>query len=538
MVSTIKALNLTNPLNIVLLVLSLYLISSLLPAKPFIPFPSTLATAPIQYNWRPATHPATLVWRTWRPLELRSYDGTTMDGDEQGRIMFAIRRKVYDVTSGRGFYGPASAAKGGPYATFAGRDASRGLAKQSFEPEMLTPLDEPIDELKDLTAAEWDNLRDWESHFVNKYILCGTLSTPSCFSSRLRSLRPSCQKARVEHRFASLERHEDEGRLAALAIREVYLHEERPAFVKLPRQDLKEAVQSLRKVVEIGSIVHEAATKLLEMILSRNFQMTGYLESKTSFLAFLLTDNHEDGPTSSTPGFSADVTSVTQDLEEADLKDLPQSSASNAVPPEGHSADPAPTSSRSRSSKLLSRSGKRISSLSKVFKMEETSGRHEDSQKLRESRSAGFDGTPAPLEIWLKSRVAEFTGTYERVLLFRRGNREIMFATAELLSSCGLKPQDELAEGSSSIINMDVLKLVSGKTRAESETVRAKVTTAIKKSEVQHFDRPFHPVPTASSGSQITLIECPGFLHISPLMDKPGDCVAFVAIFEPEMHRR
>lgn len=27
---------------------------------------------------------------------------------------------------------------------------------------MLTPLDEPIDELKDLSAAEWDNLRDWE----------------------------------------------------------------------------------------------------------------------------------------------------------------------------------------------------------------------------------------------------------------------------------------------------------------------------------------------------------------------------------------
>lgn len=54
------------------------------------------------------------------------------------------------------------ASLGGPYSTFAGRDASRGLAKQSFEQDMLTPLNEPIDELKDLSNAEWENLRDWE----------------------------------------------------------------------------------------------------------------------------------------------------------------------------------------------------------------------------------------------------------------------------------------------------------------------------------------------------------------------------------------
>ena len=52
---------------------------------------------------------------------------------------------------------------GGPYATFAGRDASRGLAKQSFEADMLSPLDQPIDNLSDLTESEWKNLRDWES---------------------------------------------------------------------------------------------------------------------------------------------------------------------------------------------------------------------------------------------------------------------------------------------------------------------------------------------------------------------------------------
>lgn len=51
---------------------------------------------------------------------------------------------------------------GGPYANFGGRDASRGLAKQSFEEDMLTPVGSPIDPLDDLTKSEWDNLKGWE----------------------------------------------------------------------------------------------------------------------------------------------------------------------------------------------------------------------------------------------------------------------------------------------------------------------------------------------------------------------------------------
>lgn len=60
-------------------------------------------------------------------------------------------------------------ATGGPYEIFAGRDASRGMAKQSFDPEMLTPLSDKIDPLDDLTKAEWDNLKDWEGQFSSAY---------------------------------------------------------------------------------------------------------------------------------------------------------------------------------------------------------------------------------------------------------------------------------------------------------------------------------------------------------------------------------
>jgi len=58
---------------------------------------------------------------------------------------------------------------GGPYEIFAGRDASRGLAKQSFEEDMLVPVEGEIDGLKDLTKSEWENLTGWESKFTQSF---------------------------------------------------------------------------------------------------------------------------------------------------------------------------------------------------------------------------------------------------------------------------------------------------------------------------------------------------------------------------------
>ena len=159
--SLLTRLHLNNPLNVILLAIVLYLAHTLFIPGPPKPLKLPLPTSPGRaYNWRPDSHSASesiQLWRTFTPEELRPYDGTSTDDGRQGKILMAIRRKVYDVSSGASFYGP-----GGPYATFAGRDASRGLAKQSFESEMLTPVDEPIDRLEDLTRAEWDNLKDWE----------------------------------------------------------------------------------------------------------------------------------------------------------------------------------------------------------------------------------------------------------------------------------------------------------------------------------------------------------------------------------------
>lgn len=62
------------------------------------------------------------------------------------------------------FYGP-----GGPYALFAGKDASRALAKMSFEDKDLNG------DLTGLGIFELEALQDWEYKFMSKYVKVGTI---------------------------------------------------------------------------------------------------------------------------------------------------------------------------------------------------------------------------------------------------------------------------------------------------------------------------------------------------------------------------
>ncbi|KAF0928863.1 hypothetical protein E2562_010721 [Oryza meyeriana var. granulata] len=92
--------------------------------------------------------------------ELRQYDGS----DPKKPLLMAIKGQIYDVTQSRMFYGP-----GGPYALFAGKDASRALAKMSFEPQDLTG------DISGLGPFELDALQDWEYKFMGKYVKVGTV---------------------------------------------------------------------------------------------------------------------------------------------------------------------------------------------------------------------------------------------------------------------------------------------------------------------------------------------------------------------------
>ncbi|CAG89377.1 DEHA2F14872p [Debaryomyces hansenii CBS767] len=107
----------------------------------------------------------TIVEGKFTPVSLAKYNGS-----DDPKIFIAVRNRVFNVTMGAAFYGP-----GGPYENFAGRDASRGLSKNSFELECLTPVDQPIDPLDNLTSDEIESLDSWEEHFENKYPVVGTL---------------------------------------------------------------------------------------------------------------------------------------------------------------------------------------------------------------------------------------------------------------------------------------------------------------------------------------------------------------------------
>uniref|UniRef100_A0A2P2JSM6 Membrane steroid-binding protein 2-like n=1 Tax=Rhizophora mucronata TaxID=61149 RepID=A0A2P2JSM6_RHIMU len=92
--------------------------------------------------------------------ELGQYDGS----DPKKPLLMAIKGQIYDVSQSRMFYGP-----GGPYALFAGKDATRALAKMSFEDKDLTG------DISGLGPFEMDTLQDWEYNFMSKYIKVGTI---------------------------------------------------------------------------------------------------------------------------------------------------------------------------------------------------------------------------------------------------------------------------------------------------------------------------------------------------------------------------
>ncbi|KAI2618922.1 cytochrome b5 [Hypoxylon sp. NC1633] len=142
---------LVTPLNIILAAITLYTTYLLYKPSP----PATL----------PRESPA-IVFKTFTPRTLLPYNGLN-----NMPVYLSVRGRVFDVTSGRNFYGP-----GGPYENFAGRDASRGLACHSFDEEMLTKdLDGPLDNLDGLGDEEMDSLQGWEERFNSKYLMVGKL---------------------------------------------------------------------------------------------------------------------------------------------------------------------------------------------------------------------------------------------------------------------------------------------------------------------------------------------------------------------------
>mmetsp|Transcript_27783 Transcript_27783/g.39054 ORF Transcript_27783/g.39054 Transcript_27783/m.39054 type:complete len:223 (-) Transcript_27783:126-794(-) len=96
----------------------------------------------------------------WSEAELAQYDGT----DETGPLLFAADGYIFNVWKGRHFYGP-----GCEYHIFAGRDATRLLAKSKLEEETPEELKKP------LNIAERAALAGWIYTFKTKYDIVGRL---------------------------------------------------------------------------------------------------------------------------------------------------------------------------------------------------------------------------------------------------------------------------------------------------------------------------------------------------------------------------
>lgn len=93
--------------------------------------------------------------------DLKAFDGS----DASKPIYVAIKGRIFDVSAGKSFYGP-----GGPYCMFAGKDASRALAKMSKnEEDVLASLD-------GLSDKELGVLADWEKKFEAKYPIVGRVA--------------------------------------------------------------------------------------------------------------------------------------------------------------------------------------------------------------------------------------------------------------------------------------------------------------------------------------------------------------------------
>lgn len=96
------SLNFETPVNTALLIYILYSVQKIV--FPPISTPSIVPHEFKQgYSWMPKSHPPTVLFQTFTPKALAPFDGKNC-----GRILLAINGIVFDVTSGRNFYGPGT----------------------------------------------------------------------------------------------------------------------------------------------------------------------------------------------------------------------------------------------------------------------------------------------------------------------------------------------------------------------------------------------------------------------------------------------
>jgi membrane-associated progesterone receptor component len=100
--------------------------------------------------------------RPFTLAELKQFDGS----DSTKPLYLGCLGKVFDVSSASAFYGPD-----GAYGVFAGRDASRGLAKMEISYSSA--------DISDLSPSEKQTLKEWHDKYTMKYPIVGVIKDDS-----------------------------------------------------------------------------------------------------------------------------------------------------------------------------------------------------------------------------------------------------------------------------------------------------------------------------------------------------------------------
>ncbi|ORX72284.1 cytochrome b5, partial [Linderina pennispora] len=90
--------------------------------------------------------------------------------DASKPILLGFNGHVYDVTTGKGFYGP-----GGAYSLFAGHDCTRSLALGSLDPNDLPGETDPFQTTSTVDAELVAGIESWEKRLKAKYPVVGQL---------------------------------------------------------------------------------------------------------------------------------------------------------------------------------------------------------------------------------------------------------------------------------------------------------------------------------------------------------------------------
>ena len=105
-------------------------------------------------------------------------------GEDGNPIYIALGRKVYDVSTGADFYGP-----GNGYSKFAGKDASRALAKMSFD-----PADVDARGCEELTEEQRKTLADWIAKVRAPSARASASERERTRAPEFVAIHPSCRK--------------------------------------------------------------------------------------------------------------------------------------------------------------------------------------------------------------------------------------------------------------------------------------------------------------------------------------------------------